>query len=322
MAKFTRTSVRKIADALAAFQDHLVDGSTTPDVSTDLDVRELRRFRNLQGCLFQLENLRRFEDSITHVDGPPFQSLELSALGATILGRFEVVREIGRGGLGIVFLARDGLLNRDVAIKVPRPEVVITPDVHRRFEREAQAAARLTHPHLIGVHEVGHAGPVMFIVSAYCPGPSLAAWLKDRGGRVGPRQAAHLLALLADAAHYAHSQGVLHRDIKPSNVFFEPGPEALDRSADQNEDELPFVPKLGDFGLAKLTDAIGDNTRSGVALGTLGYMSPEQAEGRLREIGPATDVYGLGAVLYECLTGRAPFVGTSEPDLSASNRGR
>lgn len=230
------------------------------------------------------------------------------------LGRFEILRELGRGGLGVVFLAQDELLNRQVALKVPRPEVLVTPQVRERFNREAQAAARLTHPNLVPVHEVGQVGPIIYIVIAYCPGPNLAEWLRERGGSVPPNLAAQLIAPLADAVHYAHGQGVLHRDIKPSNVLLEPAPSEADRIASDGGSELSFAPKLVDFGLARVADAPGTHTRSGMAMGTFGYMAPEQAEGRLRDIGPATDVHALGAVLYQCLTGRLPYSGQSEAD--------
>ncbi len=231
------------------------------------------------------------------------------------IGRFQIERELGRGGLGVVFLAYDPVLNRRVALKVPRPEVLVTPEVRVRFEREAHAAARLAHPHLVPVYEVGQAGAILYMISAYCAGPNLTCWLKHRGRPLAPRQAAQLIVELADAVQYAHSQGVLHRDIKPSNVLMDPlasgalsGDDALDR-------ELSAVPKLVDFGLARLEGTVQPEKRTGVAMGTPGYMAPEQAEGRTREIGPATDVHGLGAVLYELLTGRGPFAGTSEVDM-------
>ena len=126
---------------------------------------------------------------------------------------------LGQGGFGIVYLARDPMLGREVALKVPRPEVLITPDVRRRFLREARAAAGLDHPNIVGVHEVGEAGPVCYIASAYCAGPTLSAWLKARTEPVPPRLAAQLVASLSDAVRHAHDRGVLHRDIKPSNVI-------------------------------------------------------------------------------------------------------
>ena len=123
------------------------------------------------------------------------------------IGRFEIIRELGRGGLGVVFLARDPVLKRDVALKIPRPEALLTPDLRQRFTREAEAAARLTHPNLVSVFEVGEAGPVCYIATAYCHGPNLSDWLAERRDPVPARMAAEIVAELADGMEYAHSQG-------------------------------------------------------------------------------------------------------------------
>ena len=214
-----------------------------------------------------------------------------------------------------MFLAQDSLLNRLVALKVPRPEVLITSAVRERFDRKAQAAAKLTHPNLVPVHEVGQVGPIVYIVSAYCAGPSLAEWLNERGGSVPPHLAAELIAPLADAVHYAHCQGVLHRDIKPSNVMLQPVPPEVDLVMGGADGfEVSVTPKLVDFGLARMTDAVGAHTAQRRRHGIVWIHGAEQAEGRTRDIGPATDVHALGAVLYECLTGRAPYSGESEAD--------
>ena len=227
-------------------------------------------------------------------------------------GRFEIVRELGRGGLGVVFLAHDPVLNRQVAIKIPRPEALMTPDLRLRFSREAQAAARLTHPHLVSVYEVGEVGPICYIASAFVEGPNLAVWL--RGCRPAPtaQQAASIVAVLADAMQYAHQHGVLHRDLKPGNVLLEPGCQPV--GSDSTPAGIKFTPKITDFGLAKLEDLAGDFTRTGLVLGTPAYMAPEQAHGKLNEIDARTDVYGLGAILFELLTGQPPCAGSSEAD--------
>src|SRR4051812_44630390 len=141
------------------------------------------------------------------------------------VGRFQVVRELGRGACGVVYLARDPVLGREVALKVARPEVLVSPDQRRRFLQEARAAAGLAHPNLVPVYDAGEAGPFCYIVSAYCPGPTLHDWVRGRAGDpVPPRDAARLVADLAGAVAYMHGRGVLHRDIKPGNVLLEPAP--------------------------------------------------------------------------------------------------
>ncbi|MGD9644628.1 MAG: WD40 repeat domain-containing serine/threonine protein kinase [Pirellulales bacterium] len=228
------------------------------------------------------------------------------------LGRFAIKRELGRGGFAVVFLAHDPVLNREVALKVPRPEVLLAEGVRLRFDREARAVARLTHPNLVPLFEVGEAGAISYIVSAYCPGPTLAQRLQECG-RLEPREAARFVAQLAEAVQYAHSQGVLHRDIKPGNVLLEPALQADCQSATSGDSgsSHAYIPKLVDFGLAKLDGGDRGYSRTGVALGTPGYMAPEQAEGKWGAMGPATDVYGLGALLYEALTGGKPFEGAN-----------
>ena len=222
------------------------------------------------------------------------------------IGRFHLERVLGMGGFGIVYLATDPTLHRKVALKVPRLHSLANARLRDRFKREARAAAALDHPNIVPIHETGEEGPVCYIASAYCPGPNVAEWLKSQMLPVPVRLAAALVKTLAEAVEYSHSQGVVHRDLKPSNVLL--APRDTDKGASSN-DALPFVPRLTDFGMAKLLGEDFELTAATAIAGTPAYMAPEQTGGSADKIGPATDVYGLGVILYELLTSRPPFQG-------------
>ncbi|RUL87289.1 serine/threonine-protein kinase [Tautonia sociabilis] len=231
--------------------------------------------------------------------------------GPRRIGRFEVLEERGRGGFGIVYRAFDPVLRRFVALKVPRIEGLALPELRRRFLREARAAGALEHPNIVPVFEAGEDGPLCYLAAAFVDGPTLSSWLHTRISLVPPADAAALVAIMSDAVHHAHTRGVLHRDLKPSNVLLQ--------GVAPGDDLRPArpVPRLTDFGLAKLLEDAGEESRSGVPMGSPSYMSPEQAAGRRREIGPLADVYGLGAIFYEILTGRPPLRGESPMETIA-----
>jgi WD40 repeat protein len=301
----------------AAFDESLADGrlaDLSPADAADPALHERQqRFRD---CLRRLEQDRwaRRETSAE----PTLPLLDGNTTAVSLpreLGRFRLVRRLGAGGFGVVYLAEDPRLGRHVALKVPRPEVLLSAELRRRFVREGRAAARLSHPHIVPVFECGEAGPFCFLVASYCAGGTLAAWLAGRHQPLPVRAAAALTALLAGAVQHAHEQGVLHRDLKPANVLLEP----LGDGEAGPWEGFGFRPRVGDFGLAKFVEAAEDEpgvpeartTHTLGLLGTPAYMAPEQADGCRDAIGPATDVYGLGAILYELLTGRPPFRGDS-----------
>jgi WD40 repeat protein len=301
---------RRLADYDEVLAAGVSPGSVVPSLDGSADDESFRREQDFLQLLEAVwprgpETAPAVPPAGTPPDDVP-TLLTVSASGsgrtprALSFGRFLVRRELGRGGFGIVFLAFDPILCRHVALKVPRPAALVTSELRSRFLREARAASGLDHPNLVPVYEAGEAGGAWYIVSAYCRGPSLAAWLKQCDAPVPPQLAARLTADLAEAVAYVHGRGILHRDIKPANVLLESSPEES------------FVPRLTDFGLARLQEEASGDTHSGTILGTPPYMAPEQAGGRLREIGPTTDVYALGAVLYEMLTGRPPFRGSTD----------
>jgi tetratricopeptide (TPR) repeat protein len=238
----------------------------------------------------------------------------------------ELVEVLGSGGMGVVFKARQATLDRDVAVKFLRDDHRTDSERRERFLQEARAVARLRHPHLVQLYEFGEVPAAggstsqPYLVLEYVSGGSLADLA--RGSPQAPGEAARLVATLADAIHYAHQQGVIHRDLKPANVLLQwvevqgEGQTVAQRGTRLRPLTADFCAKVTDFGLAKFV-AGSDLTRSGDVLGTPSYMAPEQAGARSGPITAAVDVYGLGAILYEALTGRPPFAaGTVDATLA------
>jgi len=208
------------------------------------------------------------------------------------LGNYDIVEEIGRGGMAVVYRAYQRSLNRHVAIKVLAPQLSFDQQFVERFQREARAAAKLQHPNIVVIHDVAHQQGIYFLVMELLEGRTLKQLIEQKGS-LSPERAARIVEQVASALDYAHQQGFVHRDIKPANIFI--GKD--DRTT------------LADFGIAKAASETQHLTRTGMLIGTPEYMSPEQAEGG--EVDYRTDLYALGVVLYQMLAGRVPFQSTT-----------
>ena len=275
----------KHADSLQAF---LADQEMLRRVASELrDSGSIQSLRQHDG---QLEET---------IDSNPRSNGFAAGDRLRYIGEYEILEEIARGGMGIVFKARQQKLKRVVALKMilsgPLADAV---DVER-FHREARAAGQLRHPHIVAIHEIGEHDGHHYFTMDYINGHSLSDEIRDES--LPPHRAAELTLKTANAVEFAHQRGTLHRDLKPANILID----------GDNQ------PHITDFGLAKV---VGDDetraelTASGQILGTPSYMAPEQAAGKQSHVGPASDIYSLGAVLYACLTGRAPFVADSPVD--------
>jgi serine/threonine protein kinase len=265
------------------------------------------------------------EDQANNPPGstPPFPELRTTPAPSREqirLPGYEILQILGRGGMGIVYKARQLKPNRLVAIKMIPAGYDASSDQLRRFRTETEAAAQLRHPHIVPILEVGeHEGRPYFSME-YVEGGNLADALS---GKVMPaKSAAKLIETLARSMQYAHDHGIVHRDLKPSNILLQTAVQRNGEETKTTQDGSYLagsllsdaVPKISDFGLARRLDVPADQTQSGAVLGTPSYLAPEQAEGKTRQAGPAADIYALGAILYETLTGRPPFQGETVLD--------
>ena len=322
-----------------------------------------------------MADVKKFSDATVNPGKP--RTPKLRSKKVRSIGRFEIVKVLGQGGFATVYLAHDPTLQRRVALKVPKTGTIESPESRARFDREARAAAVLNHPSIVPVFEIGNAGKVNFIASAYCQGVSLADWLEEQSAQIDIRHAAAMVAKLAEAIHHAHQRGIIHRDLKPANILVDQSADhagsesgmwrdpdkvatrklaesTLENVSASHDDQPTVMPshradapvlshstdalkysapvpgsanaiefngshdhsgteciahllRITDFGLSKsLREIDQELTVEGSIMGTPAYMSPEQAAGR-KNVGAASDIFSLGTIFFELLTGVTPF---------------
>ena len=251
--------------------------------------------------------------------GPPTEILDIlhSATGYAPgphrippIPGYEIDKLIDHGGMSNIYLARQEGLNRQVAIKMIRPEDFLDDQIRERFLREASSIAALQHPNVVQIYEIGEAEGMPYLCLEYVPGGNLER--KIRTQNLSAHQSAEIVRQLAEGIQAAHDHQIIHRDLKPANILWveaePPDDSALDAPPTQTIPAPQVTVKITDFGLARILYDRSDQTKSGYAIGTPSFMSPEQASGQPSAVGKATDIYGLGAILYELLTGQPPFV--------------
>ncbi|MCA9152277.1 MAG: protein kinase, partial [Planctomycetales bacterium] len=216
-------------------------------------------------------------------------------------GRFEIRGLLGAGGMATVFRAYDPVLERDIALKIPYPGLMLDPTARERFAREAKAAGLLRHPNIVRVFEFGQVGGIWYLALEYCEGPSMSEWLAKPPEPLTVDVCLRMIIAIAEAVQHAHDRGVIHRDLKPGNIIMDAPASAAD------ETSTHVTPRVTDFGLARVASANSELTRSGTTLGTAEFMSPEQIRGKGDAVDQATDQFSLGTILYLMLTGVSPF---------------
>ncbi len=291
-----------------SFSDH--SGDSQPSSSRD------------RGQEVDLEIVRRLDQLWPAVSSPEAgKPAELRTIG-----KYQLQRIVGGGSFGVVYLAIDSVLDRPVALKLPRLEVLLDEGKRARFAVEAETAASLEHPGIVRVYEAGLAGPEPFIAMAYGDGPNLAEWMAANSNAHSWQALAALVAEIALAVDYAHQHGVLHRDLKPANILMVQRTSPVALRLQQELASLGRLPMLTDFGLARFLGEEGVDTRSSVLLGTPLYVAPEQlirSRSKLQDLPtPALDIYSLGVILFELLTGQMPLDGDDYLQVIESVRGQ
>ncbi len=310
-------------------QTHVMRG-LTPPVGTHSEGRADQAVPQIDGSGTIFATLLAHSLPGSPEGGFPTQASEHSASGAyerwpILFPGYEIIQEVGRGGMGVVYQARHYKLNRLVALKVILAGPHASSEDRARFHIEAEAGARLRHPNILQVYDVGDHSGFAYMAQEFVPGGTLRQW--QDGKPQESRLAARIGLELARAIQHAHEMGIIHRDIKPANILLSNTPDSpvptqrliapksgSGVGAGVRDEALAFTLKVGDFGLAKALEGGANLTLTGVACGTPNYMAPEQIRSG-EPVGPATDVYGIGAVLYELLTGRPPFVGTDAAEV-------
>ena len=298
-------------------RDQSEPGIPLADYRNEFDEDELQRAQPVLDLIQRVRQARQvsLQDTITPSvtigdESVPTRLFVVDTEGnPQQVGSFRIIKRIGQGGFGSVFQAHDPRIDRDVAIKIPRPETLMDGNARERFLREARAAGALNHANIVTVFETGQEGPICFIAYAWCRGPSLHQWVLENHGPATPTDAIPALIALADAVQHAHARNITHRDIKPQNILLDRGHS--DPPDSSKNESLASQLRITDFGLAHILNDEHSLTASGAMIGTPAYSAPEQLGRTDQQADHRVDIYGLGATLYFLLCGVPPFQGSS-----------